>query len=220
MGAVGGSKVVVKRERSLIVKCPRCGSKNIAEILYGMPAYYDEIQAKIDAGKLRLGGCCVSGADPKFYCNDCKKEFATPPVVINKDGFEDLRDMVTAIHFSDGGFFGGYQDIRFEKKNDVITLSVASFPSFDDVHHEVITEKEWRKLLDKLFCKLYVHEWKKRYVDPGILDGEQWELQFKLNGGRQRNYYGSNAYPPLWKELKGVFMPYFKKYGITINSNE
>ena len=52
-------------------------------------------------------------------------------------------------------------------------------------------EKEWRKLLDRLFCKLYVHEWKKSYVDPYVLDGEQWGLEFQLTGRRVRNYGGT-----------------------------
>ena len=58
--------------------------------------------------------------------------------------------------------------------------------------------------------KLYVHEWKKSYVDPYVLDGEQWGLEFQLTGRRVRNYGGSNAFPPYWAELKGTFSPFLK----------
>jgi hypothetical protein len=73
-----------------------------------------------------------------------------------------------------------------------------------------ITVKEWLLLLDKLYSRMYLHEWKKRYVDPDTLDGTQWELKIKLTGGRQRNYYGSNEYPPYWTELKNIFRKYAK----------
>ena len=209
------------------MKCPRCGSKNIAEILYGLPDYNEELQSEIKEGKLRLGGCCASELDPKYYCNDCKKGFATPPLIKSKDGFEDLREVVTCIRFSIGGFFGGCQSITFEKKKYAILLSVTTkdlAPQTSDgilsgTHGRAMTEKEWKKLLNNLFCKLCVHEWKKRYENPGVLDGEGWSLEFKLTGGRQRNYYGSNAYPPLWKELKNVLRPFFKEFGIVLGSN-
>jgi primosomal protein N' len=37
-------------------KCPNCGSKSIAEILYGMPAYSEDLQKKMDEGTMFLGG--------------------------------------------------------------------------------------------------------------------------------------------------------------------
>ena len=41
-------------------------------------------------------------------------------------------------------------------------------------------------------------------------DGEQWELSIRLTGGRQRNYHGSNAYPPYWEALIKQFKPFIK----------
>jgi hypothetical protein len=46
------------------------------------------------------------------------------------------------------------------------------------------------------------------------MDGEQWQLEISLIGGRKRTYYGDNAFPPLWSELKKVFRPLFKRVGI------
>lgn len=36
------------------IKCPKCGSDKVAKILYGMPAFDDELEAKVDAGE---NGC-------------------------------------------------------------------------------------------------------------------------------------------------------------------
>ena len=80
-----------------------------------------------------------------------------------------------------------------------------------------VAPAEWMRLLDRLYCKLYLHEWKKRYDDPCVLDGEQWELEIKLTGGRVRNYSGSNAFPPYWAELKTAFRPFFAEAGMTCN---
>lgn len=55
-------------------KCPKCGSGQIADILYGYPEFSKELQKDLDEGKLVLGGCCVSGGDPKWKCVDCEAD--------------------------------------------------------------------------------------------------------------------------------------------------
>ena len=72
-------------------------------------------------------------------------------------------------------------------------------------------EAEWKRLLDRLYGRLYLHEWKKRYDNPLVLDGEEWELEINLTGGRIRTYKGTNAYPPYWMELQEVFKPFLKR---------
>ena len=199
------------------MKCPKCGRTNVAEILYGMPAFDDELEARIKAGKVRVGGCCVTDHDPRFHCNKCHSDFGYPPTITTKTGSEDLRDVTTLIHFSVGGFFKGDKDITFKKEDNGAILSVLSLPDYAEDGHVVISEKEWRKLLDKLFCKLCIAEWDSIYEDRDVYDGEQWELRVKLTGKKELNYWGSNAYPPLWKDLKNTFRPYFKKFGVDIN---
>ncbi|PAU66803.1 hypothetical protein [Bifidobacterium criceti] len=59
------------------VICPRCGSRNIANIMYGMPVSDAELQRELDEGKVVLGGCEVEGIYPlpRYQCNDCEEEF-------------------------------------------------------------------------------------------------------------------------------------------------
>lgn len=57
------------------LKCPECGSNNIAEIPWGLPAFTEELQKKLDEKKVVLGGCCISDDDPKYECNECKHRF-------------------------------------------------------------------------------------------------------------------------------------------------
>lgn len=103
-----------------------------------------------------------------------------------------------------------------KKVKETILVDVRPGFATDGLLHREIPESEWHKIISKLYKRLYIHEWKKRFVDPGVLDGEQWELEIHLVGGRKRTYYGSNAYPPLWKELKNVFRPYFTEAGIRL----
>ena len=59
------------------VKCPRCGSSNVCEILYGMPT--SEAFELEEQGKIILGGCDIVMDDmpmPDYGCLDCKFKWA------------------------------------------------------------------------------------------------------------------------------------------------
>ena len=51
--------------------CPSCNGKNIAKILWGLPADMRALEEELDSKKIDLGGCCVSQNDPKLECTDC-----------------------------------------------------------------------------------------------------------------------------------------------------
>lgn len=53
-------------------KCPACDSSRIAEILYGYPAFSAKLEKDLNAGRIILGGCCVSDDDPAWQCVDCQ----------------------------------------------------------------------------------------------------------------------------------------------------
>ncbi len=53
-------------------KCPHCGSKKVAKILYGLPAFSKELEKELKEGKTVLGGCVVTDCDPTWQCTDCK----------------------------------------------------------------------------------------------------------------------------------------------------
>jgi hypothetical protein len=55
--------------------CPRCGSGDIAKICYGEPVPSAELDREIEAKKIVLGGCFITGNDPEWHCNACSKRF-------------------------------------------------------------------------------------------------------------------------------------------------
>jgi len=52
-------------------KCPNCQSTNHAEILWGLIADMKAIEEELDKKEIVLGGCVVTGDDPKWECNEC-----------------------------------------------------------------------------------------------------------------------------------------------------
>lgn len=54
-------------------KCPKCGERLI-EIIYGMPGS-DLFEAE-ERGEVILGGCCLSGDDPKYHCKNCNIDYS------------------------------------------------------------------------------------------------------------------------------------------------
>jgi hypothetical protein len=46
-------------------KCPKYGSKNSVKIVYGMPSF--KLFQEAEAGKVKLGGCCIIEGGPEYY---------------------------------------------------------------------------------------------------------------------------------------------------------
>lgn len=51
--------------------CPECGKAPLATILYGMPAFDQELEQEMKKGRVTLGGCCISYDDPVWECTGC-----------------------------------------------------------------------------------------------------------------------------------------------------
>jgi hypothetical protein len=51
-------------------KCPKCGSSKVVKIVYGEPSYEDSLEA--EDRKIILGGCIITGNDPRWGCIDCQ----------------------------------------------------------------------------------------------------------------------------------------------------
>lgn len=77
------------------IKCPKCGSRNFAEILYGMPMFDEKLENNIQDGKIVLGGCLIYDGMPLYRCNECKNDFGEWIDVeyrkrVAKDKFDEL----------------------------------------------------------------------------------------------------------------------------------
>lgn len=204
------------------IKCPYCASKNTARYIYGYPLCDEKMQRKLNDGKWVLGGCCINAVEingeqvdvmPMRHCNDCKKDFASAPILITPKMklAEDYRDIVTSIHFSVGEYFGETTDITITRNDKGAIVKVKKYPYGEAwPEDKQITTGKWNGIVNMLYSRIYLHEWKKSFVDPYVLDGIQWVLDIKLTDRRERHYHGSNNYPPYWVELKKIFRQFSK----------
>ena len=82
-GRVAATNDRVKTTRGGRV-CPRCGSREIATILRGEPAYSNNLEADLETRRVVLGGCVVWDDQPDLGCAACGLEFRAdgrPPVL-------------------------------------------------------------------------------------------------------------------------------------------
>ena len=197
-------------------KCPYCGSINTSYYIWGFPAYNESQLKDLKKGKCILGGCIVNAKkindktvflEPTWKCNKCRKDFGTEPILLNpkRQIDEFYTDIVTALKFSLHSFEAGSTFITITRdKNGADVIFEQVYP-YEGEQKKRISSFEWRRVLNTLYKKLYLHEWKKSYYAP-ILDGESWSLEVKLTDRRRRTYYGNNAYPPYWDELKELLL--------------
>lgn len=64
-------------------KCPACGSKRVASIMYGYPILSEELEKQLEAGEITLGGCCISSDDPKWECVDCDVQVYRKRIILD-----------------------------------------------------------------------------------------------------------------------------------------
>jgi len=158
-----------------------------------MPAIDDDLRKKLDNKEIVLGGCCVTECDPTHYCNKCKKAFGAPTI--------EAETATVKVHFSVGGFFGGYPDITVSKTADgALAEYTPSRISNETSSNRKLEVDEWLCFVHRLFA-CHIADWKKRYFDPNVLDGTQWELEVSFATGKPLKIYGSNQFPPHWKKL-------------------
>ena len=74
-GLLQGLDYVVHNKGSVGPKCPYCGGRHTARILYGMPLMDEQMRRLVDEKIIVLGGCLMSDRNPDYYCNDCGREF-------------------------------------------------------------------------------------------------------------------------------------------------
>ena len=146
--------------------CPRCGSRNTASILWGMPAMDDELQKKLDNKEMILGGCCITGNDPSHHCNACKKKLGVPT--------QEKERQTIKVHFYIGGYFDGYPKITLIKTPEGALAEYIPPPiSEDKPSSRKMSADEWSHFVHDLY-RCHITDWKRRYVDPDTLDGTQW----------------------------------------------
>jgi hypothetical protein len=173
-------------------RCPQCLSNEILRVMYGMPT--EKAWEESQQGKFMIGGCCVSDESPKWHCPACKHEFGKYMMSIEDlenpepDGIKPLK-----LEFFIGGYSGPNHSVRLE--NGVLKYKLfKEHPDSPDKELEIVpTGRKWLSFRKKLDA-INAWKWERRYVDPSVCDGTQWELEIDY-GLKKIESSGSNSYP-------------------------
>lgn len=170
-------------------KCPSCGSKNSAKIVYGMPSY--ELYEKAHKGKVVLGGCCIMEAAPQYFCKDCSYEWNKNEVIYN--AYNSISNVKAYV----GGYSGPNYEVELDFENKkLIWIKKVNLEEIEDSVKKAIDLDKHKYIIENLkIIKLL--GWKRNYEDPGVCDGTQWSIDIKSDG-KVIHKSGSNNYPRTW----------------------
>lgn len=115
--------------------------------------------------------------------------------------FNANMDSIEKITFSIGGYFGGYNSYIVELTDELrgytkLWEDEEPLSLWGNYNEEPFTKDTFIEALKKL----HIGEWRRRYSTKRfgymVLDGTQWELEFKYNNGHKPiSYDGDNSYP-------------------------
>ena len=112
------------------------------------------------------------------------------------DALEDLRTFT----FSMGGFSDGHEIRTYTVIEDEVTRVIEHTPPRTEEKSPIHIPKD--DFIEGL-QNIYMGEWKRNYIDYGVLDGTQWQITLSFESGRKAvKFHGSNAYPYNFDALK------------------
>ena len=71
------------------MKCPKCGSKRVVTIIYGITEYDEELKRQIMKEEIYLSRSSTKINPPQYHCFGCGKNVGSLPILNSKYGRED-----------------------------------------------------------------------------------------------------------------------------------
>lgn len=181
------------------VMCPFCGGDKVIE--HSRKTKLQKILS------LNFGG-------QKYWrCRNCRKRFGYPSAMMEKSGgmpFPGNRyQRLVAVDFRCGDFRLP-RCLAIVRRGNTSAICIVNWgETIIKPAVRLFSEAEWACLTEALFEKLFIHHWKKKYINHDIYDGEQWKISLHFANGKVWSIYGSNAYPVLWEDAYGYFFDFF-----------
>jgi len=112
------------------------------------------------------------------------------------DALEDLHTFT----FSIGGFPDGHEIRTYTITGDEVTRDIEYTPPRTEEKSPIHFPKD--DLIEGL-QNIHMGEWKRNYIDYGVLDGTQWQITLSFQSDRRTvKFHGSNDYPYNFDALK------------------
>lgn len=124
--------------------------------------------------------------------------------------FDANMNAICKITFIIGGFFGGYRSYEIDLTDEL----KASTKLWEEEEPIILLDQSNKvPLTNKIFLSkltnLHIGEWRRRYSTERfgymVIDGTQWELEFKYNNGQKTvSFDGNNSYPYNLNKFKAL----------------
>ena len=122
---------------------------------------------------------------------------------------DELKEKIIRFYYSDGGYFSGYKSINIIKSITEIKYTYSHSLKGNKKEY-VFSNEKWDEFINRLF-KENIQNWKNKYYDNNICDGEQWELEMEFQDLPKFKSFGSNEYPNNWEIFQKIIHEYFPK---------
>jgi hypothetical protein len=169
-------------------QCLKCGSKNSIKIVYGYPSH--ELFLEAEAGKVKLGGCCISIGDPGYFCNDCEYTWN------REQAIDAAYSKIKVLKASVGGYLDAYYHVVVDLENRNTIWNFSPFGEEKKVE-KTIRKRTAEQFIDQLKI-VDLLNWKSKYVEPYVCDGTHWSVEI-ITEKRTIKKYGDNKFPKEWE---------------------
>lgn len=141
-----------------------------------------------EEGMIKLGGCCITDADPEYFCKECKNEWDKEAAL--NHAYNEIKGIKASV----GGYFDGYYEVEIDFKSRLLT-----WRHFSDYYEKTIRQDSLDRLLEALKM-IGILNWRSKYIEPDICDGTQWSVEI-IRDGRNIKKLGNNKFPDEWDEF-------------------
>ncbi|UJF16274.1 hypothetical protein LZ578_03860 [Jeotgalibaca sp. MA1X17-3] len=156
-------------------KCLNCGSPDVEKIIYSSPS---------------VGALKEQEDSPQYHCNTCGQKWTA------KEALDAAYNEIIGLRTSAGGFFGGYCEVTVDFQDRTLVWK-------HSLENELIEKQLSQSNLSLFISDLKMVDllnWKRRYDDPDVLDGTQWEVEIIYKKCNKRKN-GSNMFPAEWDDF-------------------
>lgn len=163
------------------MKCPKCHSKNVRPLFWGMPTY-----EAYSSGKFYIGGCCIPEDIFDYGCLDCDHLWYL-------DGFNasDIK-MISVADAQSFGFIDELETMHMRIKTTGQVLSyttVGRSRKWNNRKDSIIKKAVYDELAAYLFSVIMKKKVPK--YDDFVCDGNMFTVKIYFPDGRWRAFEGS-----------------------------
>ncbi|UJF15420.1 hypothetical protein LZ578_10680 [Jeotgalibaca sp. MA1X17-3] len=167
-------------------KCFTCGTLDVQKIRYDYPTA--EVFKKQEKCKTKLGGDMNSEYRPQYHCNKCGENWTADEAI------HAAYNEIIGLRASVGGFFNGHYEVMIHFQDKKLRWK---YRGDRNSLEKEFSDEDLAMFISGL-RKVNLLNWKRRYEEPDVLDGMQWEVEM-IREKRNLKRSGSNKYPAEWE---------------------